>query len=391
VKALLVIVLLAGIARADDPASAFRAAEAHRSIEELEALGARRPVSEWTDDAWSEAARLAGAAGDLERERHDLEQVVAVGPEMERAGFSPARGPEMERAGFSPARGEDSQLVRRARAELDRIASIAGGAGQWAAVVAEHERLETATMHGDPKPALHGLESLVRAHSDYPRATSVRLAIARGWERDGNEARALGFYREALELAPPADQLTARIALVRALITGGELADARDELASVTDRGIAKALAADLATAEHRRVLRDVLAGVLAVIAVALVVLLRRDARSWRGVARALGRPPIEALYFAPVALVLVAVSWTGNPLVASAIRKIAGAGFVVTWISGASLEAARAQGRIRAGRAVVQALLVAAVISCVAYLVISGSQLIDMVAETVREGPAPR
>lgn len=349
-KALLVVVLLAGVARADD------LRDAHGSIDKLEAYGARRPITPWTDNAWSEAARLAAAQGDLARERRDLEQVVAV--------------------------GTDSQLVRRAQAELARI-----GSPQWDAVAAEHQRLESEAAVGDPKPALAGLEQLVRANPGYPQATAVRLAIARGWERDGNTANALRWYREAAASGDP----TARIALVRGLVGAGELAAARTQLAGVTDAQIAAALEDDLATAEHRRQLRWLLAGVLALIVAALVALLRRDAGSWRAAGRALRRPPVEALYFAPIAIVLAAIASTGNPLVASAVRVIGAAGLAITWVSGASLEAARQHRTIRAVRAIGQGLLAAAAVGAVAYLVISGSQLIDMTVETMRHGPAPR
>jgi hypothetical protein len=361
VKIVLIVALLAGTARADDPASAFRAAEAHRSIDELEALGARRPTSDWTDDAWSEAARLAAAAGDVARERRDLEQVVAT--------------------------GTDPQLVRRAKAELDRLAAIAGAGGEWAQVAIEHERLEAAAAHGDPKPALRALEALVRANPGYPRANAVRLAIGHGWERDGDTERALHWYREA---AATGDS-TARIALVRALVGARDLSAARQALTQVSDPHIQAALARDLATAERRQSLRYVLGGVLATIVLALILLLRREAGSWRAVPRALVRPPVEALYLAPIGVVLIAIAWTGNPLVAQAIRAIIGAALAITWLSGASLEAARRRRPIGAMRALGQGLVAAAAVGCVAYLTISGSQLIDMAAETVREGPAPR
>src|SRR5690349_12491981 len=82
----IVLMIAVGRAGADEATMdlAFREAEARaaagdpRAIDVLEALGAQRPITRWSDDAWSEAARLAERTGDFTRERRDLEQVVAI-------------------------------------------------------------------------------------------------------------------------------------------------------------------------------------------------------------------------------------------------------------------------------------------------------------------------
>src|SRR5207237_6652188 len=116
------------------------------------------------------AARLAEGAGDYDRARRDLDSAIAV--------------------------ASDDQLRARAEAELARIAAFTGAAGQWSAVAAEHERLVARISGGgDPKPALRELEALVRAHPQYPRTAMAMVAIARGWQRDGDPMRALAWLR----------------------------------------------------------------------------------------------------------------------------------------------------------------------------------------------------
>src|SRR2546430_1942823 len=90
------------------------------------------------------------------------------------------------------SRRRNDRAARRARADLDRLTAVPGAAGEWTAVAAAPDRPETAVLAGgDPKPALVALEQLVRAHPGYPRAIGAMLVIARGWERDGDAARAL--------------------------------------------------------------------------------------------------------------------------------------------------------------------------------------------------------
>lgn len=324
---------------------AFHDAELRADIDALEQVGEMRPVDAWTDDAWAEAARLAAARGDVARERRDLEQVVAI--------------------------GSDPLLVRRAQAELARL-----GGGTWDAVAAEHERLESAAATGDPKPALAALAALVHDHPDYPRVVDVELAIARGWQRDGDPARALGWLRAAAKTGSAG----ARIALVRGLVATGDLDEARAAIAHVDDAVVVRALRDELATAVHRRSLRRILAGALVAIGAALVALLRRDTGSWRAALRSLAKPPTEVLYFGPIAIVLAVISATGNPLVAQAIRVIGGVGLAAAWLAGAGHR-----------RGLARAMLAAAAVGAATYLVITNSQLVDMVGETVRNGPAAR
>jgi hypothetical protein len=384
-RALAVVSILVGAlrvttARADDASAqqsfetalARAAAGDARAIDDLEALGAARPATRWTDDAWEAAAQLAERARDFDRGRRDWEQALST--------------------------ADNDQMRRRARAALDRLAATTGASGQWSAAAAEHERLlAQLAASGDPKPALAALEAFARARAGYPRAVDVRIAIARGWERDGDAARAIEWLRDAARIAAtPADIQHARVALFRTLARAGELDDAeaeRDALAATAgvDRAIVRLVDDELAAARRHAWLRRALWLALGAIAVAAVVALRRDARSWRAAARRLARPPVEVWFLAPVAVVLVAIAQTGNPMVASAVRAIAAVGVGVAWLSGAVLDGARARGRVGLARASVHAVLAAIAVVAAAYLAVDRGQMIGLIVETIREGPAMR
>lgn len=366
--ALAAIVLVLGLARiaAADPeadaARAFREASARGDITALEQLGARRPITRWTDDAWAEAARLAEKANDFGRARGDLEQVIAI--------------------------GSDARLVQRARADLARITGFAGRGGEWMAVAAEHERLAPGLFApGDPRPTLEALEALVRAHPDYPRAPMVMVTIAQGWLREGQGERALTWLREARRAATaPADRQRITAELVRTLIHTGALADAESELAVLARDarpGLVASLRRQLSRAELRHTLRWIMWGVLAVLALLAAIALRRAAGSWRGALRRLARPPTEVLFLLPIGAVVVAFSLTGNPLIAHTVVAIVGAGIATSWISGALLH-----GRpVRFGRAAAHAALAVIAIVAAVYLAVDRGHVIDFIIETWRAG----
>ena len=169
------LVCMTGLAHADErafqDASRRAAAGDPGAIDAFEAAGATRPVSRWSDDAWAEAARLAERARDFDRARRDLEHAIALATEP--------------------------LVLRRLRADLARLGKLTGDGG-WSAVAAEHDRLITEAADGDdPTAELEALERLVRAHPGYPRAPVVRWAIARGWDQEGEPARARATMREA--------------------------------------------------------------------------------------------------------------------------------------------------------------------------------------------------
>lgn len=365
--ALAALVVLVRVASADpeaDAERAFRDASTHEDIAALEQLGAQRPITRWTDDAWAEAARLAVRRNDFARARTDLEQVIAI--------------------------GSDAQLVRRARAELARITSFAGSGGEWIAVAAEHERLEPA-LHapGDPRRALAQLEELVRAHPGYPRAPMLMVALAQTWEREGEGDRAIAWLRDArAAVTQPGDKLHVQAELVRALTRTGHLDEADAELTALAREAspmLVANLRKSLDRAELRRTLRWVAWGVLGLLAALAGFALRRAAGSWRGVVRRLARPPTETLFLVPIGVVIVAIGFTGNPLIARTVLAIIVAGIATSWLSGALLAG---QPRVRFARAALHASLATIAILASVYLAVDRGHVIDFIIETWHSGP---
>ena len=373
--AVLALLVVAGSAAGDpeaDADAAFRRAgelaanSDPAAIGAFEALGAARPVTRWTDDAWAEAARLAENARDYARARRDYAQAVEL--------------------------GTDPRLIARARGALARIEELGGE--RWDAVRAAHERLASEINGGgDPRQGLRALAELVRANPEYPRANLARLTIAMGWESEGDRESALAWSREAAEAALAERGQHVRLEYVRALVRAGELAAADRELArldpALVDRGGAHQAAEALATAHHRARIRIGLALALALLIAAGLIVARREVGSWRALAKVLARPPTEAWFLAPLAVLLALVAWPGNPLVARAVRWIGGTGVAIAWLSGALLEAARTRGPLRTRRTLLHVLFVVGAVGVAAYLVVDGLGLLDLLDETWRGGPA--
>jgi len=366
------IALSAGVAGADieaDADRAFREASQRAiagdagAIDAFEALGATRPLTQWTQHAWAEAARLAERAGDLPRARRALDQVIAL--------------------------GTDEVLVQRATVTRDRLTTQTGG-GTWDTVAVEHERLVAEIRGGsDPQEALGQLEALVRANPAYPRNALARRALARGWEEEGDRERGMTWLRDP-KTPDPGQRM--RLDLARMLVRDGALAEARAIARDASTRTDADrpAFVEVLASAdrEERRFWRlAALWGGLGLLAIAATIALRRAAGSWRVAARRIARPPVEVVFLLPFAALLIIVAETGNPLVARAVRTIVIAGVAVAWISGALLEAVRARGAVGVTRTVIQAALAVLAVAIAAYLAIDRDRVVELLLETFRGG----
>jgi hypothetical protein len=361
--AVMLVVRVAAAAPDDDAAARFREAAAQGDVAALEQLGAERPLTRWSDDAWAEAARLALRTSDFARARAALEQVIAI--------------------------GSDAQLVRRAKNDLARIAGFTGGGGEWTAVAAEHERVVSSLGRGgDPKPALEQLEQLVRANPGYPRAPMVMVALAQGWEREGDADRAIRWLREAARVATVlGDQQRIGAELVRTLIRTGALANAERELIALArsaSPGVVITLRDELARAELRRSVRWIMAGVLAVLAFVAALALRRAAGSWCAALRRLLRPPTEVMFIVPIGAVVVGFALTGNPLIARTVLAIVIAGVVTSWLSGAILDG---RTQVKLARAAGHAALAFVAIVASVYLAVDRGHVIDFIIETWHRG----
>ncbi len=374
VAAFAVVVVLCSLCvatHADDTERRFQEALGRGDVAGLESLGGERALSRWSDDALLEAALLAVRANDFPRARRDLEAALAIVLELQQLGVG------------------DARLARRVRTELARLGGVAGNEGQWDDVAAEHERLAPLLgAPGDPHATLEALERLVTANPSYPRATSLMVSLGRAWEREGDSERALRWLRAAFAASTtPGDRLRAHAELVRTLTRTGELSVAQQELAALarsTSPSLVAALRKDLERAELRRAIRWTMRGVLALLAAVAFVSLRRAAGSSLLAVRRLVRPPSEALFIVPLAVILVVVAYTGNPLVARAVRTIAVAGVAASWMSGAILEG---RPRVTLRRMLAHAGLAIVAIVAATYLAVDDGHLINFVIETWQAG----
>ncbi len=319
------------------------------ALDQLEAIGAARPITRWTDDAWLEAARLAETLGDLPRARRDLDAALAV--------------------------TSDPLLARRASAALARLTPLES----WTAIDDAHQALVDRIQRpaGDPKLALCELGAVVLASPGYPRALAAMLALARGWERDGAIDAARTWLDRAAHLQlSPADREHVTAERARFELRGGETTIARESIAALRDPHLRAQLDHELARADWRRRFRMISWLVLAALALAAIVGLVRRRASWR----AMLVPPVEVLFLAPIAAVLIGVATTGNPLVARAVRVISIAGVAVAWIAAALGKAS-----------VLRAVLAAIAVSAATYLACDHDRMIDIVIETWHSGPVAR
>ena len=286
------------------------------------------------------SARVAAAA---ERRAEMLRGQVGTGGEFARQASELAK--LIDEADAS----DPQEVVRRA----DALAAVAG----WSAA---------------PEAALWVAEWL-RRHQKLGEARARFEAVAERWRGSKYEATALrGAASTAIEAHAwtRAEELARRLPVV-------EEADriVRDDLLAQAARG-------------RQRGRWYVIAWLVVVGAIAGLGASLAEAALRGGRRRPVLRPPVEVLYLAPVAAVLVGVAFTAHQLIAPAVATIAVAGLVMAWLSGATLDTLRARARPVRRRAVLHVVVSLLGIAALAYVALTREGLLDMVIETVRFGP---
>ena len=290
----------------------------------------------------------------------------------------------------------DHPTARVATAAARRVAvlrALIGPRGGGATSAAELARLVARADHQPPSDVVRDAERL--ADAAWPGAPAAALWLA-GWlRRSGRLAEAQAHYATVVARWPQAPEAQAALhggvgcaleahawSLAETLANRLPAADdaeraARDDLLAAAARGRRRDrwyVAAWLAVF-----------GVFAVLLGSLVEAMRRSPRGKRW---SVLRPPIEAMFFAPVAVVLIGVAVTAHRLIAPAVATIAGGGLALTWVSGATLERLRAEGRPRRLRGIAHAIACAAGVAALAYIALTRDHLLDLLIETVRLGP---
>ena len=259
------------------------------------------------------------------------------------------------RAEIGPGHGAEADAFAKLVAEADRVPDV----------VPRAEALAAAPWPGAPATLLW-LAEWLRRHARYDEAQARYAQVAERWpaSREAQLARrgAAGAAIDAHEW-DRADQLAAALPVA---------ADAdrltRDELLRAAARGRLR---------EHLYIAAWIaLAVVLAGLAGALAL------AAWRARRISL-RPPIEIVYGAPIAAVLMIASFTAHRAIGPAVTRISLVGLALAWLSGATLE-------LRPGRMRALINVVACVVGtlAIAYIAVTRDGLIDMLIETVRFGP---
>jgi hypothetical protein len=151
------------------------------------------------------------------------------------------------------------------------------------------------------------------------------------------------------------------------------------------------AVRADLLAAAHtgrRRAQLYVAAWFVAALALLALLGSLVEATVRGGVRRPSGQPPVEVLYIAPVAAIIIAASFAVDRLIAPAVVRITICGLVCAWLSGATLDLLRVRGRAVRARALVHIVTCALCVLAVGYIAIMRDGLIEMFSETVKFGP---
>jgi hypothetical protein len=154
---------------------------------------------------------------------------------------------------------------------------------------------------------------------------------------------------------------------------------------------IARAVREDLLASVSRGRFRDALyvaswVGLVAAIFALLASLgeaIVRGGRRWPAL-----RPPIEVLFLAPVAAVIVAASFTAHRAIAPAVLRISLVGLALAWVSGIALDLLRTRARPVRMRAVLHVAACAVGVLSIGYIAMTQDNLLDMLAETVKFGP---
>ena len=327
-------------AGADDTEQRFHAATAlladgkeQAAVDALLALVRDQPRSRFADDALFAAAELVDEKlGDPARAAELYERIASEYPDSRVASAAAKRGGELRRA-VGPS-GDGSAFVAR-----------------FTAIKARRSELSAAE-------AISQAELLLNEATDWAGAPEVALWIADQYFQDNDMATAIERYDRVIATWPNSP------AAKHARLAHADASQVRQKQDS-EDRVGAIALA------------------VFALGLVALAGLLRAGAGSWKLAAAALWPPPTEAIYFAPIATLLVAAAQTGYEPVGIAVAYVCVGALIVTWISGAGQSRRRARGRV-----VVHAALTTVAIAALCVVAIWRADLFDLVSQTVRYGP---
>lgn len=284
---------------------------------------------------------------------------------------------ELPDAGISIAAARRIDQLRDIRGharEAADLAELTANADQLSPdeIVRRAEALAAAPWPGAAEAALWLADWSCRTSRFAAAQTRYAAVIAR-WP---GTMQARYAARNAASCAVDARDWTLAEQLAQKLPTDGEV-----------DRAVREGILTDIERGRFRdRLYLAAWVGMFAAIAALLASLAEAMLRGgWR---RPALRPPIEVLFFAPIAAVIAAASFTTHWAIAPAVLWITIAGLLLAWLSGAALDLARTRGRAVRARSVLHVLACAVGIVSVGYIALVRDGLLDMLEETMRYGP---
>ncbi|MCS6915057.1 MAG: tetratricopeptide repeat protein [Myxococcales bacterium] len=343
--------------RFDAALQLLRAGQAREAAQALVELGHEHPEDDVAPEALFEAAQL------YEEQLGDPEAALRLYAEL------------LERH-------PDSRLTRRAQG---RVAALRAGLRTGAGPYLELQDILRRLREPD---AIERLQRLLRQHPEFALADQARYVLGSALEQAGRLDEAETVLRELLvqrptgEWAPRAEQLLGQMALRR-----GDYRRARAHFAALAGYGGPIWIAASEQGLQQTARLRlRMWLGTAAAIylgAVALGLLLRAR--------REVLRPPWELWYYLPVGLflVMVAALGGGGPILRAVLRLVLG-GAVLVWLGGAAARRAGPTGPLwRRAVDLIAGVVVRSLAGlALGYLAVHHSGLLDLVLDTLRDGP---
>lgn len=352
------------------------------SAESSDALGA------------ADVAQVARAVAALEarpRAETDPDLLFAAARACEDKLFDPAHAARIYRRLVA-----DHPSARVSAAAGRRLADLHDVLGERAESADRAAALAQLIAHADAAPpATVYQRAAVLTQAAWPGAPTATRWLADWLRRSDRPLEAIAHYLRVVERWPASSE--ARPALQGAV---GAALDAHAwPLADALIARLPTAEPSDLAIRDdlHRHARRGrwrdrgylaawaLVSFALLGFAAELALALRATPRGQRR--RAL-RPPIEVIYLAPVAAVLIGVAFTANRLIAPAVAIISLGGLALAYLSGAALDQRRRLHRHHRLRSLVHVVLCVLAVVALLYIALTRDALVDALIETVRFGP---
>lgn len=292
------------------------------------------------------------------------------------------------------ARFPDSRTALAAQRRLERLNESLGETGEGAEVTVQFQDILRGYPNRELSESLRLAKALAEANADWPGVHRIHLWLAAATRRKGDLEEAASHYSRVVESdAPAAAQVQAMLGLVEVAILRDDHGRAEELLVALEKRN-ALTISDQHSVAElwvllgsSRQRMRLLWVGGFSFILaqLAFLVLLRRQIGSWMAAGKALLKPTTEFYYMLPGACLLTIMAMTGHKEIGPAVAIICAGGLVTTALASTWLRLCRPLKPSQAWFAA-SASLLATVSVC--YLALQRSQLLDLVATTVRFGP---